>query len=245
MSKYTTQLRYLVETGYDIGLSDYPIFDENYRGLLNQKIYDHYKFREIGAETPALFVHYLKTKMNEIMPYYNQVYKSTLLEYDPLTNYSLTEEYSKHGSEETNTEGKNKSIGSGKSATRTETENANESEQVDDLLNVQSDTPNGLLAIADIKTNTFASQADRSDNTSTVTGTQTGKTDNYNINAGISETDNNILSKVNTLDDYIRKTYGTIGVKTMQAMLLEFRDTFVNVDLDIINDLSDCFMLLW
>lgn len=42
MSKYTTELRYLIENNFDIGLKTYPIFDENYREVLNTKIINHY-----------------------------------------------------------------------------------------------------------------------------------------------------------------------------------------------------------
>ena len=55
MSKYTTELRYLEEMKYDYGQNDYPIFDENYRSVLNKKIKDHYYVREIGFETAGLF----------------------------------------------------------------------------------------------------------------------------------------------------------------------------------------------
>ena len=113
MSMYTTELRYICETMTDEPLEnfdnlkgvrridaiidsskgnifdfDYPIFDEAYRGVLEKKIIRHYYTREIGAETFGLFQLYLSDKMNEIMPYYNQLYASELLSKNisPLTN---------------------------------------------------------------------------------------------------------------------------------------------------------------
>lgn len=113
MSMYTTELRYICETMTDEPLEnfdnlkgvrridaiidsskgnifdfDYPIFDEAYRGVLEKKIIRHYYTREIGAETFGLFQLYLSDKMNEIMPYYNQLYASELLSknINPLTN---------------------------------------------------------------------------------------------------------------------------------------------------------------
>ena len=91
MSQYTTELRFLVQQGYDLGLRDYPIFDESYRNALNKKIVDEYYFREIGQETPERFKHYLNHTMNMIMPYYNQMYQSQLLEIDPLLTYRDSE----------------------------------------------------------------------------------------------------------------------------------------------------------
>ena len=93
MSKYTTQLRWIVEqlgNGMEvpegqeyadivykyIGLDKYPIYNEDYRIKLNDKIIDHFYFREIGFETAAQFSWYMRRTMNEIMPKYNKLYES-------------------------------------------------------------------------------------------------------------------------------------------------------------------------
>lgn len=101
MSKYTTELRYLLDpltTGFVIGLDEYPIFDESYRAALNAKILKHFFFREIGAETPAKFKYFLNRTMDEIMPLYNQMYASQLITFDPLRTYELTETSTKNTS---------------------------------------------------------------------------------------------------------------------------------------------------
>lgn len=81
-----------MEQGYNLELNKYPIFDENYREVLNKKIVDEYYFREIGVETPARFKHHLNHTMDMIMPYYNQLYESELLEIDPLLSFRETEQ---------------------------------------------------------------------------------------------------------------------------------------------------------
>lgn len=110
MSKYTTELRFICENyaGYDesTGLSnvddvieksrskvfdfDFPIFDESYRNILENKILMHYYTREIASETVGLWKFWLRTKMNEIMPYYNQLYRSATLEFNPFYDVDLT-----------------------------------------------------------------------------------------------------------------------------------------------------------
>lgn len=78
MATYTITLEELSEF-HDIdkvALRDYPIFDEGYRLPLNKKILDRYWFREIGYETPNMFFFHLKRHMNEVMPYFNQLYKT-------------------------------------------------------------------------------------------------------------------------------------------------------------------------
>jgi len=59
----------LVEMGTDLGLSEYPIFDEEYRVGLNKKIIDHFWNREIGHESVDQFKFNLKRRMNEVMPF--------------------------------------------------------------------------------------------------------------------------------------------------------------------------------
>lgn len=88
MAAFTIELGTLIQRGYHLALDDYPIFDESHRNELNNKIIEHYWFDEIGMETPDRFNHYLHSTMNEIMPYYNELYKSVAMEYNPLfTDY--------------------------------------------------------------------------------------------------------------------------------------------------------------
>lgn len=101
MGEYTVSLRYLLSRGYPLALDSYPIWAEEYRQILNNKIIDHFYFREIGQETPDRFNFFLRRKMNEIMPYYNKLYESELIQFDPLateffregTDYQRSKDY--------------------------------------------------------------------------------------------------------------------------------------------------------
>jgi hypothetical protein len=139
LAVYTTELRTILENGNSISLNDYPIFDENYRSVLNTNIIDYYYFREIGFETVAQFNHYLNNKMNIIMPYYNKIYIATLKEINPLNNYNLTEKYEK------------KYEGSGNNTT-------NDSSNSDSL-NAFSDTPQGNVSNNEITELNYLSEA--------------------------------------------------------------------------------------
>lgn len=109
MSKYTTEVRYICEhyagldesVGYNSTLqtieaarshifeSDYPIFNEGYRSVLETKILRHFYTREIAAESVGLWKMWLNTRMNEIMPYYNQRYESEFIRFNPLYDTDL------------------------------------------------------------------------------------------------------------------------------------------------------------
>lgn len=112
MATYTVQLRKVIETlgrdevkswFMDYDLSHYLTPDEiaviNARGTwtkerLADKILDHYYMREIGAETVALFKHYAKVAMREIMEEKLPLIYSAAIKYDPLVNVDYTESYS-------------------------------------------------------------------------------------------------------------------------------------------------------
>ena len=73
---YNMTLQAVLDAGYDIGLEDYPIWDETERDGLNQLIVDHFRYREIGAETPKLFIYFLNRTMREEMRALNVVFES-------------------------------------------------------------------------------------------------------------------------------------------------------------------------
>lgn len=75
--------------GFDLGLQDYPIFDEAYRSILNQKIQEHFWFREFSADTPQRAIFYLNRKMREQMPQINKLYEA-LRDEDPFFVISET-----------------------------------------------------------------------------------------------------------------------------------------------------------
>lgn len=215
MSKYTTELRYLVEMNFDLGLKDYPIFDELYRKPLNDKIIEHYSFREIGFETAELFKRFLNRTMNEIMPYYNQLYKSELLKFTPLASKQIIEKYVKDN------EANAHQTGNGTQSTI--------STGTNDARSVFSETPQGLLSMSNIETDLYASSASidkssgtsdtSSDNTTTTTADSVGK------------------------ETFTRDITGIEGDPS--ELLKNFRSTFLNIDMLIIDELNSLFMGIW
>lgn len=79
---------------------------------LARMIVDHYYMREIGLETPALFKHYAKVKMQEIMESKLLEIYTKFLKYDPLSSVDYTEEFRREinseGEGESNSNAKNK-----------------------------------------------------------------------------------------------------------------------------------------
>lgn len=299
MSKYTTELRYICETyaGYDESQDrlkvaeiierarpkvfdfDYPIFDPAYKQVLETKIIKHYYLREIGAETVGVFKLFLDRTLNEIMPYYNQMYESALLKYNPLydVDYFREHEGTKDVAEDkkndsTNTETLNVHTAKTGDDTR-ETENTRTFNVIDaksgtdttviddENWKLYHDTPQG--SITNLNNESYLTSAekgtdDRTDTTTynsrnTRTGTITDEgTDTMTYDSEVAETgtrknDGKIKEDnlINTTDEYITHIYGKSAYKSYPSLIKEYRETLINIDLLIINELNDCFMLLY
>lgn len=286
MSKYTTELRYIIENNFDIGLKNYPIFDENYRELLNQKIIDHYYFREIGMETAELFKRYLNTTMNEIMPYYNQLYKSELLEFNPFYNVDKNIVSDKNnnsvsdfignttGKNQQNADTENTQTNNGKQQTTTAATSVGESvgnskgsgKTTNKSKRVSSDTPQGFLSINSIDRETYASAAEMAngetvneftvnDTKATSNNSESGTTEQTNVaetkakgntsSNATTETDTANKTTSNDFENYVSHVIGKSEGETYSEMLLKFRDTFLNIDMMIIDELKTCFMMIY
>ena len=242
MSKYTTELRFICES--KAGLSDsvgfnqiddvisnswnkifdnFPIFDESYRSVLCSKIIKHYYTREISAETVGLWQLWLNTRMGEIMPYYNKLYESALLEFDPFkdTNYTRN-----HGGTFTGD-----TVRNGRS--EIDVDNSVTSNGTSNSKNLFSDTPQG--AMTNIENESYLTNATLIKDTDT----NTTNTD------GNSTTQNTETTGITNTDNWIETIVGKQSTVSYSKLLQEFRDTFLNIDVMIINDLSDLFMNLW
>jgi hypothetical protein len=175
----------------DYELTDYLTQDEidviNSRGVwskdkLAKKIVDHYYMREIGFETPALFKHYAKVNMQEIMERYLPLIYSASIEYDPLVNVDYKEEFTRNIDNTSNGESRSNSNSSG--------------------LSVNSDTPQGEINKQAILGGSYASSTGASENevSDNTTSSNTGNTQEDYIksvkgNSGVSATAQKMIAQ--------------------------------------------------
>lgn len=287
MSKYTTEVRFICEQfagleeseGYSsvediiekarpkIFDFNYPIFDENYKPTLERKILRRYYTREIGLESVGLWKHFLNTRMNEIMPYYNKLYESELLQFNPFddTDYTREGEKSNVQNREENTNGNNKMTGTvvDDGSTNTvdggsdRTTGSNEPKR--DTWTLYSDTPQGGVAginaaEASVGSNAYLTNAthviesgEGSEENRVVNYGRTSDTDSDNTRT--YNTDNKINSNTigETTDngDYFERVKGKMGNRSYASLLMELRESFLNLDLRIINELGDLFLNIY
>lgn len=393
MSSYTTEVRFICESYAGLDKSEgfssidsviekaipfvfdfsFPIFDENYRIPLEKKILKHFYTREICEETVGLWKLRLEETLEEIMPYYNQLYKTQIDGINPYYNIDLTTDHKGQGTKDTDGTNTNAKTGSktttdnttydgfrehtetrdndtltkgtiktvnyggdkitredgteggwskniqdkntneiGKENTKDniKTDTTNTAYGIEKNINRFSDTPQGSLqnmtavdknnlylttATIDDKStssnsNTSGKETDTGEKTTNITNT--GKTtDNYTrglteaktktetfagrndktINSGTdtnnkngtkdvtksgtikealneNKKENDVTTrdeKIKTTEDYIEHVSGYKGVKSVAALIMEWRKSLINIDAMIMKDLEDCFFQLW
>lgn len=287
MSKYTTEVRFICESksglenskGCDdideilnnswnkIFTTKAEIFDENYRGVICKKILKHYYLREICSETVGIWKLWLNTRLEEILPYYNQLYKSALLEFNPLYDVNITrthnrtidENKTENGtSTETNTD---KNTGSGtRDNTASGTNKNSGTSSVSDSgssnsKDLYSDTPQG--ALTGVETETYLTNARKITNTDSSTSESNNSgngeyKDTGNIKysdtserANTKNGSNSNTGTMNNTEEYLETVSGKQGSDSYSNMIKDYRDTFLNIDRMVIAEFDDLFFGLW
>lgn len=227
---FTVELGTLVENGFDIGLDDYPIFDEAYRYGLNTKIVEHFYYREIGQETPELFKRFLNRRMNEIMPYYNQLYLSEklALEHDPMVNQDISTKGNSVSQGQTSSESHQET-----SADST-TDGSTTSDTKSKARTLVSTTPQMQLSGRE----DYATNITDTTNEGHSEGTSSSVTDSKGSTDGTASGSNR-----NT-EDYVTHVTGLSGITSSQA-LIQWRQSFMNIDLMVIHELDGLFFGLY
>lgn len=217
MAKYTVTILTLQKNNFNFGLTSYPIFDEAYRNTLNNNILNYYLESEIGVETAELFKRLLNDRMTLIMPKYNKMYQAQqeLLLNGILGNVNLTETLEREVDSSSNQED------SGTSTTAGSSTNSNK--------NLFQDTPQGQISMQTLDAqNVYATNLtlDNASNSSTVTDTSSTSRDFTN-----SGTEN-----------YVKTIVGNNGRKYNVDVFSDLVSKLQNIDMLIINELSDLFM---
>lgn len=281
MSIYTTEVRYICETmaGYDVsqGFSkideildkavprvfdfEWPIFDEEYRVPLEKKILRYFYTREIGCETYGLWKLMLQNKLCEIMPYYNQLYKSELLMagVNPLTDvdYTKTGNRTDEGADTRTTEREGtdntETTSTSKDVKKGETSGKDSTSVYGNQTHIKkySDTPQGTLT--GVENGTYLTEAefntDSDDTNTTITTSGTEDvTDQVDSSGSVKNTttgNENSKGTTNNTAEYLEKVTGKMGGTSYAKLLRELRESFLNIDRDILDDLGVLFMNIW
>ena len=274
MSKYTTELRFICENYAGLSESqgctkvndiinkalpkifdfDFPIFNEEYRKELEKKIVRHYYTREICCETVGRWKLFLEDKLNIIMPYYNQLYESALIEVKPLLTTDMNTNRTINRSSEDSLNA-NANSNDSKSSNTDVTNISDTTSNVtsssignSSATNKESDTPQGgINGLVNDQYLTNASINSASDSVSSTTGTTDKVIQDNNSKSTESETREEKRTEGRTgkeVESYVESIQGFSGTN-QSDLLLRFRETFLNIDNMVIEELNDLFFALW
>lgn len=260
-ARYTLNLKSVLDNSeayeqLQKAMSTYPIYTKQSkeefipsyiptRSELNNKIIRYYKYHEIGFETFGRFLDELETTLNEIMPYYNQLFFSADQDFNIIFNVDYKKTIDTTRDSESNSTADNTltaSASSQGSDTSTGTSTAN-----DNTKNVSSQTPQSELGITaeNIDSVDYADNVtwNKHNNNSTTNTTGSTTSTSESTSTGTSTTDT--TGKMN--EGIVETTKGNFGVVSAQDLVLKYRETILNIEQMIITDprLKELFMLIY
>ncbi len=250
-------------------LSKYPLYKgkKQYdliptREQLNEKILDHYKHREIGFETVGRFLDELRITMCEIMPYYNELFKSVEIMADlenPFDNVDVTETFEEYREDNGTSNGQTTTSTTSTTTNTGQTETNNT--QTNDVTttgsasstmkNKFSDTPQNHVDNINNYLSEYREETGTSSTSETVDGetgfeglTKTNDTSSGSVQ-GSATNSATTGSTGSTRHTYTKK--GNQGVNTYAHDMNEFRTSIIDVVDRIIHDnrIAELFMLVW
>lgn len=282
MASYTMQLKTYIEmfSQYEEGLShrekieigrkklfdfDYPIFDTAYKKILETNIIRNFYFREIGFETEGMFKFYLESFMQLNMPYFNRLFESEMLNYDPLINSEMNVT---HNIKKDKDQKDNRKIDQDSRYDSTEQSKKGEKHDVTSDItdtskgdsfsrDIQSDTPDSRLRLTTGQEGTgvieYASKINENKGLGNSTSRKIDKT-RSNLNNDINSSStaksslnskDDLLSNINEIEDFIEHRQGKIGVQTYPEMVKKYRESFLRIEKQIHQELQNLFMLVY
>lgn len=270
MASYTIELRAIVDS-YSIGKYgldyrqkielgrkklfdfEYPLFDSNYRGVFETHFINNFYMREIGFETERLFKMRLENWLLINMPYYNDLFKSTLIQYNPLYNTDLTETFDKtsdRNQDDTRVIGQDSTVDT--TANQDSQSHATGNQNSKDFnRNISSDTPQSRLQLTTTADGTgiieYANNITEDSNSGTVDTTtdSTTSNDETSNSKGSFDSNDKYDSAIKQIDEYVKKVVGKSGNQNYSQMILDFRKTFLRIEKQIFDEMNNLFMLVY
>lgn len=219
MSKYTIEVYSLLkDNNFKMFDFDYSFYTDNeiIKSNFENKFLDTYMFHELGQETVMRFKHYLRAKLNNIMPYYRQLYETELRcqDIDFMLNKDLTETFERINNSDKSSHTQGSTIANVDNTTK---ENTKESYLEQGLASISTDDK--LTGVTN--------------NTNTIN-------QNANNNSEMSSVD-----KINNKEITKLISQGNIGVTSSAELLDKWRKVIINIDNLIIEECSSLFMQIY
>lgn len=215
-AKYTLVLENIYrDKNYNLFDLPYNLYDNDLKPYFEEKFFQHFMFHEIGFKNINIFKQHLIATLNDIYPYYKQLYETEIRckNIDFMLNKDLKETYVRQITGET--------LGNTQSTSTSTNINTNED------LSIANDTPQNKVDDLD-KYMTSASKNKSNGNSSS------------NANGNVTSN-----GKVNNTEEYELISQGNIGVTSSAELLEKWRTCLINIDQLIFKELETLFMLIY
>ena len=226
----------------------WKIVDDDYTNVLQTKILRHYYMREIGFETPSLFILKLNTELSEIAPKYTMLYNAlNSFKDNPLGNIDVTESQTETGTGKsvTNSTGTTEGTSNTKTSSTSTGKQNSTGNGNSDAWQTSNDTPQGGLN--GLETNKYLSSAVHNKSTteqannSSSNATSTGKEDGTSNTKSSSESN----AMTNTTSEYVKKIIGKNSGSDSIDTFQKLYTNYLNIDRMLLDELEPLFMGLW
>lgn len=207
---------------------DFPFYVENEKIKVEFEKYLCYTYfnESIGFETPEAWKFAFKQKMLEIIPYYKELYRTTLFEYEPLINRVFT------SSDNVNETGITDYTSSGNTAGKSENSTNANGSSTSDSQNITSDAPQ-----INFSQNDYASGMTRGQNRNSIENSERKTTTDSGTSSRVSK---NINDKSRTLKHEEKGFSGSY-----QDEIKKIRENILNINKMICDECYDLFMLIY
>jgi hypothetical protein len=253
---------------------DYPLFTPDYKKDFETRFIRNFYFTEIGFETEELFKFHLENWLQINMPFWNNMLKSELITFDPLTNTKVdstanktkdrTQNDIKDGTQHSNTSGTSNTVNDLTSETNV-TAGSDTTEGVDESRfnrHLESDTPDSRLTITPNTdgsgTIEYASRitedkdTDSRNSTKSTDATNDSNTTDHATNDVTASSNSDgtthetVDSTIHETDADVSSTTGKIGSQSYSQMINEYRGTFLRIEKEIFAEMREkLFMLVY
>ena len=227
---------------------DYPIFDKDYKKILETHFLKNFYMNEIGQETYGQFKMQLEVWLLINMPFYNKMFESELIEFNPLENSKMVTSYTKKNDLNQDNTGNQKSNTNSDTAENTTANEKLKRDSDEFKRELTTDTPQNRLTItsengagvieyakniSEDKANTLYNQDKDNTRASNVT------------DETITNADTVSNTTANSLEEYVQNRQGKLGVTNYADMIVKYRNSFIRVEQLMFNEMRELFMLVY
>lgn len=212
---------------------DFYVDDEQMRKAFEDKFIRHFYYREIGFETPFMFIQKLESHLLVNMPYWKQLYETELESRN--INFMLNKDLRETFIREVDTENET----SGTNTTQQNSTNVSSLNQEGTSTNThkESSIQDGVSVASLVDGYLTGTSSDNGSNSTTGTS---NSSDNLTSKGMLSQSENG-----KTIEKTDLLSQGNIGITSSAQLLKEWRDVLINMDKIIIESCNDLFMKIY